>query len=130
VPQGVERAQIVANTDWAPTIADWAQVRTPDFVDGRSFSPLLSSDPPPWRKRLLIEHSRSSHAFRGIRTSDGRTYVTYEAGQRELYDLHADPYQLRNVYRASPRAAISKLEDQLRALKSCARSGCSRAEGF
>jgi N-acetylglucosamine-6-sulfatase len=47
VPHGKTRDQIVANTDWAPTIARWARVQPPDFVDGRSFAPLLSSSPPP-----------------------------------------------------------------------------------
>src|SRR3712207_7085512 len=52
------------STDWAPTIADWAQVQPPDFVDGRSFSPLLGSTPPPWRERLLIEWLPKRIAFR------------------------------------------------------------------
>jgi N-acetylglucosamine-6-sulfatase len=131
VPHGAVRGQIVSNTDWAPTIARWARVQPPGFVDGRPFSPLLSSSPPPWRKRLLIEffHSRN-HAFRGVRTSDDRTYVEYENGQRELYRLNSDPYQLRNAYRTAAPASIAQLEDQLRALKNCARAECSTAEGF
>jgi N-acetylglucosamine-6-sulfatase len=131
VPHGVVRGQIVSNTDWAPTIARWAQVQPPDFVDGRAFSPLLSPSPPPWRKRLLIEffHSRD-RSFRGVRTSDHRTYVHYDTGERELYRLDADPHQLRNTYRKAAPTSIAKLEDQLRALKNCARAECSTAEGF
>lgn len=53
VPHGAVRGQIVSNTDWAPTISSWAGVRPPNFVDGRSFSPLLSPSPPAWRKRIL-----------------------------------------------------------------------------
>jgi N-acetylglucosamine-6-sulfatase len=131
MPHGAVRAQIVANTDWAPTIARWARVAPPNFVDGRSFSALLSSNPPPWRKRLLIEWLHSRHAFRGVRTSDDRTYVQYErAGERELYRLDADPYQVRNAYRRAAPAPIAKLEDQLRALKGCAAAACRIAEGF
>jgi len=130
VPYGAERGQIVANTDWAPTIARWAGVQPPDFVDGRSFSPLLSSSPPPWRERLLIEFSMSTHPFRGVRTSDGSTYVEYNSGARELYRLGADPYQLKNAYKGADPATITNLEDQLRALKGCARETCRTAEGF
>jgi N-acetylglucosamine-6-sulfatase len=130
VPQGETRTQIVANTDWAPTIARWAGVQPPDFVDGRSFAPLLSSSPPPWRKRLLIEWLYSRHVFRGVRTSHDTTYVEYDSGERELYHLDADPYQLENAYRSADPASIAKLEDQLRALQGCARARCRTAEGF
>jgi N-acetylglucosamine-6-sulfatase len=130
VPHGDTRSQIVANTDWAPTIARWARVQPPDFVDGRSFSPLLSSNPPQWRKRLLIEWLHSRHAFRGVRTSDDSTYVKYDSDERELYRLDKDPYQLENVYRSADPASIAKLEDQLRALQRCARKKCRTAEGF
>jgi arylsulfatase A-like enzyme len=133
VPQGAARDQIVANTDWAPTIARWAGVQPPDFVDGRLFSPLLRSSPPPWRERFLIEwlHPTAGHAWRGVRTSDGTTYAEYYVtGERELYRLDADPYQLENAYGSADSATIGTLEDQLRALQGCARETCRTAEGF
>jgi N-acetylglucosamine-6-sulfatase len=132
VPHGETRDQIVANTDWAPTIADWAEVKPPKFVDGISFSPLLGSSPSPWRERLLIEwlHPTSGHAFRGVRTSDDTTYVEYDSGERELYRLDADPFQLENAYRSTDSATIASLEDRLRALEGCARARCRTAEGF
>jgi N-acetylglucosamine-6-sulfatase len=131
VAHGEVRTQIVANTDWAPTIANWAGVKPPEFVDGTSFSGVLRANPPAWRKRLLIEWFHSDRAFRGVRTSDNRTYVRYEkTGEGELYGLDADPYQLRNVYRSANPDSIAQLEDQLRALSSCEREECSAAEGF
>jgi hypothetical protein len=107
-------------------------VKPPDFVDGLSFSPLLGSSPPRWRERLLIEwlHPTSGQAFRGVRTSEATTYVEYENSDRELYDLGADRYQLENAYRDADPATIARLEDQLRALRGCAREACRRAEGF
>jgi N-acetylglucosamine-6-sulfatase len=133
VSRGATRDQIVANTDWAPTIADWAGVEPPNFVDGSSFSPLLGSSPPPWRKRLLLEwlHPKSEHAFRGVRTSDDTTYVEYyRTGEGELYRLDEDPFQLENAYRSTDSGTIASLEDRLRALQECARAGCRAAEGF
>jgi arylsulfatase A-like enzyme len=83
VAHGEVRTQIVANTDWAPTIANWAGVKPPEFVDGTSFSGALRANPPAWRKRLLIEWFHSDRAFHGVRTSDNRTYVRYESQERE-----------------------------------------------
>jgi N-acetylglucosamine-6-sulfatase len=130
VPRGAVRKQLVSNTDWAPTIARWAGVQPPDFIDGRSFTPLLAPSPPPWRKRLLFEVFHANHAFRAVRTSEHRTYVEYETGEKEFYNLNTDPYQLRNTYRTADPALIAALKDQLSALKGCERQACRAAEGF
>lgn len=63
-----------------------------------------------------------------MRTSDHRTYVHYDNGQRELYRLDADPYQPSNAYRRAAPTSIAKLEDQLRALKWCVGETCRTAE--
>jgi arylsulfatase A-like enzyme len=58
VPEGRTLHQMVLNNDFAPTLADLAGARTPSFVDGRSFKPLLTDDPTPlqdWRKRFVVE---------------------------------------------------------------------------
>jgi N-acetylglucosamine-6-sulfatase len=58
VPEGRSLQHMVLNNDLAPTFADLAEARTPSFVDGRSFAPLLTDDPTPlkdWRKRFIIE---------------------------------------------------------------------------
>lgn len=52
---GTQVTQIAANIDLAPTIAEMAGVRAPDYVDGRSFLPLLRGKDPDWRKAVLIE---------------------------------------------------------------------------
>jgi arylsulfatase A-like enzyme len=134
VPAGAVRTQLVANTDWAPTIAAWARVTPPNFVDGRSFAPLLSQNPPEaWRERLLIEFFKDNHAFRGMRTSDGRVYVEYpNSGEKEYYDLGADPYQLENSYAELGAEAKQALAKQLGPLKGCAPgtdAPCKTAEG-
>jgi hypothetical protein len=49
---------MVLNNDLAPTFADLAKAKTPDFVDGRSLKPLLTKNPPPqsdWRQRFVLE---------------------------------------------------------------------------
>lgn len=127
VRPGMVRHEMVANTDWAPTIADWAGVTPPEFIDGRSIASLFLENPPPWRKRILLE-LYYKHAFQGVRTSDGKTYVEYKNGARELYDLHTDPYQLNNSYDSAEPVLISRLRDRLDELENCDEAECKVAE--
>jgi N-acetylglucosamine-6-sulfatase len=147
VPAGKRIEAIVGNVDLAPTIAEIAGVEAPDFVDGRSFLALLQDPDRPWREAYLIERRRfeeqlvrqSKHTgltpeeldqaaiFNGIRTSDS-LYVEYGTGERELYDLKADPFQLANRIDDVDPALLVALEDRLAALASCAADGCRRLE--
>jgi N-acetylglucosamine-6-sulfatase len=144
VPQGVTRSQLALNNDLAPTFASWAGIRPPGFVDGRSLGPLLGASPPAtWRTAFLVEHRRTPEEFPYVRAipdySAVRTarynYVEYGTGEKELYDLNADPTELTNIYNSTPQTLLSelKLKARLDALKVCARAdtsatSCKRAE--
>ena len=58
VPAGKTVDQITGNTDLAPTFADLAGAKAAAFVDGRSFAPLLHTNPytGTWRQSYLVEH--------------------------------------------------------------------------
>ena len=60
VPAGETRNELVLNNDFAPTFAQWANVRPPDFVDGRSFASLIDNDagtvPPSWRTGFEVRY--------------------------------------------------------------------------
>ncbi len=128
VPEGLTRKQLVASTDWAPTIADWGGARPPEFVDGRSLKPLLSETPPPdWRERMLVEYWHA-HPFSGLLTASGQRYVEYDNGEKELYDLRKDPYQLANRIDQTPQRTLDSLAKDLDRLKSCAGEECRTAE--
>jgi N-acetylglucosamine-6-sulfatase len=143
VPRGVTRSQMALNNDLAPTFASWAGVRPPNFVDGRSLAPLLSASPPAsWRTAFLVEHRRTPEEFAYVRAipnySAVRTarynYVEYGTGEKELYDLNADPTELTNIYNRASQRLRSELKARLEALKICARAdtsatSCKRAEG-
>ena len=107
---------LVANIDLAPTIADAAHVDLPG-ADGTSLLPLVRGEPVPWRTALLIEHLRATNpvpTYCAIRTQR-ELYVRYQTGERERYDLEADPAELDNAVGEDP-ALDERLDATLRSL--------------
>lgn len=138
--------QITANIDVAPTIAELANVKLPDFVDGRSFVPLLQNENVTWRTGLLIElgyirdeansvetesSGNTSEAekgkFRGIRF-ENYVYVEYQNGEIEFYDLINDPYQLENLTLQLDEEMLQRLHNQLQDLQFCVTDECVELE--
>lgn len=68
-----------------------------------------------------------SPAFEAIRTGTHK-YVEYNDGEKELYDLEADPYELDNVYESADPFLVEDLETRLEALRDCSGEGCREAE--
>jgi N-acetylglucosamine-6-sulfatase len=129
IPAGQERSQIVSNVDLAPTFADLAGTESPVNPDGRSLEPLLSGTPPQeWREVLLLEsRARNRPLWSGLRTQR-YAYSEYETDEKELYDLEADPYQLRSIHESADPALVSELSGKLNALRGCAGHSCREAE--
>jgi arylsulfatase A-like enzyme len=124
VQAGSSTDRLTLNTDFFPTFTDLAGVTTPQYVDGRSLRPVLEGNATTtWRTAILIEPRSTIY---GIRTSDGRKYVEYGDGFKELYNLKTDPYELNNSYNAN--SAPTDLARRLQALKDCAGSTCRTAE--
>jgi N-acetylglucosamine-6-sulfatase len=123
VPSGASVNRLALNTDYAPTMLDLARAPAAPYFDGRPLTPLLDGTAPSsWRTAALIEghssnESKGTPDDEGIRTAD-RSYFEYATGERELYDLAKDPYELANVY--DPAAEPAGLASRLRALKTCA----------
>jgi N-acetylglucosamine-6-sulfatase len=137
VPAGQALDHLVLNNDFAPTFADLANAEPPSFVDGRSLAPLLTADPPgsaEWRSTFLVESARdgdgirSRPAFEAVRT-ERHLYVEYESGERELYDLAEDPYEIDNRYAIADPDLITQLQARIAELRGCVRAKCRSAEG-
>ncbi len=91
-------SRYVSIVDVVPTIAELAGVTPGLPQDGRSLVPLLDNPAHPWDDVVLFEkfYDRNlTFAYFGARTP-GWKYIEYDTGERELYDLTADPYELDN----------------------------------
>jgi N-acetylglucosamine-6-sulfatase len=125
VRQGAVSHELVANIDLAPTIAEWADIQPPEYVDGRSLVPLLEGTSTSWRRWLLFEHFLSDHPYVGIRTAGGESYIEYESGEKEYYDLRVDPWQLHSSHAAPENAQrLAQLSRSLSVLKVCEGARC------
>lgn len=134
VPAGRTLPHFVLNIDLAPTLADLAGAAPARFVDGRSLRPLLAGAPPSagaWRNDFVVEYwspsMRKAPAYEALRTS-GYLYVEYVSGERELYDLRADPYELKNLAGSAAPGLVSELSKRLRFLEHCAGESCRRPQ--
>jgi N-acetylglucosamine-6-sulfatase len=66
-------------------------------------------------------------AFKAVRTETHK-YVEHENGEKELYDLQNDPYELENIYESADPALLEDLKARLEALRDCSEEGCREAE--
>lgn len=117
-------SHFVQNIDFAPTILDFAAVKAPATMQGRSLRPLLEGrNVTDWRQSVYYAYFENSWALqgkgkeamrdpsfefftahrvsphRGVRTARHKLIEYYSEGDYwELFDLEKDPNELRNVY--------------------------------
>ena len=122
-------SNLVLNIDIAPTLTELAGIPGISKFDGQSFLPILNNPAAPGRDGFLIEQYQDVGEdvsmttlvppYVGYRTKEWK-YVEYETGEKELYDLKADPYEMENLIRktgyddviAGFHAQIEKLRSQ------------------
>ena len=125
-PRGAQRTQLAANIDLAGTIAELAKARPRRPQDGVSLLRLANNPSFGTDRDILYENFNQvfTTPYRAIRTS---RYVLIErsTGERELYDLRTDPYELNNQ---AGKPAFSSIEADLAArlgaLRNCAGASC------
>lgn len=116
---------IILNIDFAALIADYANVKKPDFVEGCSFRDNLKGNTPDdWRKSMYYRywlHQVNRPGHFGIRNDRYKLAFFYgqplgmKGAQKEItqpawefYDLKKDPHENNNAYNNPEYADIIK----------------------
>ncbi len=125
VKAGTHFEETVLSIDMAPTMIELGGGKMPARTHGRSLVPLLKGEAWQPRASFLIEHSSDNvfarvrgMGYQAVRTPQWK-YIQYREleGADELYDLAADPYELRNLAgEASQVETITQLRNELGAL--------------
>jgi arylsulfatase A-like enzyme len=147
IPRGRSTKALVGDVDFAPTVLDATPARPTRALDGRSYLPFARNV----RRRNFrpLLHTTAGQGAKGrTNTREGGTrgtqprvpawsairttrwlYVEYRGGQREMYDLKNDRWQLNSVIR-DPRTGIRIRRNTLRRLlddlERCRGRACDR----
>jgi arylsulfatase A-like enzyme len=145
IPRDRTTRATVGDVDLAPTILDATPARAPRALDGSSILPFARNV----RRRRFrpLLHTTAGQGARGrTNTREGRArgtqprvpawdairttrwlYVEYKGGQRELYDLRRDPWQINSVV-GDPRLRVRTrtLRRILGDLKRCRGRSCDK----
>ena len=123
IKAGTIRNEFALNIDVAPTLLELTGVSPTVTAEGRSLVPLLKGLGSEWRKSFLIEYYSDKvfprmlkMGYKAVRTERWK-YIHYLEldGMDELYDLKADPYEMRNII--NRRDAAKTVEDMKRELE-------------
>lgn len=150
IGKGRRSGEIVANIDIAPTILNLTGTRSSSRLDGRNMKPFWKKPARRTRRPLVLESyvgpadlggeekpdpalpeagasiAAPAHNFTGIRVGRYK-YIEYQTGDRELYDLRSDPWELNNrVRNLRYRPVVRRLKAVLRTRKDCQGSGCRK----
>ena len=98
---------MVETLDIFPTLCDLASLPAPDFVDGKSLTPILDS--PDAEGHPAISYFKNAET---IRTKDHRLIV-HKKGELELYDHRTEDAETKNLA-AENVDLVKKLTQQLR----------------
>ncbi|HTP20499.1 MAG TPA: sulfatase [Solirubrobacteraceae bacterium] len=133
VPAGKTTNAMVENIDLAATFAAIARTRLRS--DGHSLLGLFHGHhAADWRDAILVEHhggamsvrdpdyqqspSGSPTTYEAMRTHRF-LYVEYADGEREFYDLRADPFELHNLASQLTSGVLARLHAELSRLERC-----------
>lgn len=128
VVPNVRASPLIGQLDIGPTLVELAGGTIVGDVDGRSFAALLDDkqiQTSSFRSELLLEN------WEGVRTKSGQLidcaynsirtpqaiYTEWSNGERDYFDLAADPHQLRNCYSQLTSAEKNEFASKLRKLK-------------
>jgi N-acetylglucosamine-6-sulfatase len=123
IKAGMRIDEDALNVDIASTFLDLAGVPLPGNMHGRSLLPLFQRKTQGWRRSSLFEYFAEANfprtpGWQAVRTARWK-YIHYPdlAGMDELYDLRADPYEMKNrIGDPAAASALKEMQNELRLL--------------
>jgi len=96
---GVVCDAYVSAIDVPATLLDAARAKPLGPLDGRSLIPWLKGEAPDWPDSIYSQFHGDEYSLCSLRMvrNDKWKYVYYPDGLDELYDMRADPFELRNL---------------------------------
>jgi arylsulfatase A-like enzyme len=104
IKPGTKIDKLVQNLDFAPTLLDYARIEIPEEMQGESFRMLLNGKSDKWRDAVYYTYYEypSVHMVKrhyGVATDRYKLmHFYYDIDEWEMYDLHADPMEMNNIY--------------------------------
>jgi choline-sulfatase len=97
LPRGRRNSTIVSNVDIAPTLGELCALRAPNVPDGKSFVADLRNPDQTRDTRVFSEYNLGRPAAKYMIREGQWKYCYYTHDIAELYDLKADPQEMRNL---------------------------------
>jgi arylsulfatase A-like enzyme len=107
----------------AYAIEHWRETRGNGATAENSGAPL---EPPDIDQKPAAEVTAIPE-YHGVRTPQ-YMYVEYTTGERELYDLRHDPYELHNIVTTASPTLVASLSHEVAALAACKAAACRSIE--
>ena len=124
IESGTRVEELVANIDLAPTILDYADAQAGVPQDGRSLLP-IAAGPERLRGREILIDTNTYKAIRTPRYVYVEHFARADSGERELYDLRRDPFQLASKHDVDRYDDVRRaLADRLDRLRRCDGAEC------
>ncbi|MCH5374811.1 MAG: sulfatase-like hydrolase/transferase [Planctomycetes bacterium] len=101
----VDGEHLASGLDVLPTLLDYAGIRAPASLEGRSLRPLVEGKAVPWRDFVVSETVSGADA-RMVRTTRYK-YVLFGQGENreQFFDMEADPEETSNLIAEASLAA-------------------------
>ncbi|MBI2704151.1 MAG: sulfatase [Actinobacteria bacterium] len=129
-PAGAKVDQLVNNVDLAPTLLGIAGARADVELDGRDMRPFVGDPELSKNRAVLLEnwYTLTPLSTQGVRVGNW-SYLEWSSGERELYDLAADPFEMTNLA-SDPRyrSVIADLRPRLERLRTCRGATCEDSD--
>jgi arylsulfatase A-like enzyme len=115
IKAGTKINQMIQNLDFAPTFLDYANVPIPEDLQGESFRKIVSKEQSEWRDAIYYTYYEypSVHMVKrhnGVRTDRYKLiHFYYDIDEWELFDLYADPQEMKNLYDTPKYAEIQQM---------------------